>query len=180
MRTVRRFQALRIILLGLGAAIGYGILQDNVTARIAPAYFNVAHPDLGRPEIFHHASPTVLAFAWGVVATWWVGLPLGLLMALCARAGGWPKLEARELLRPGGKLLLLLAGAAAVGGVLGWGLGLERLAPVAVPTEQRSGFGIDLGVHVAAYLVGPLGGLLLCGSTLVRRRRLARAQERPA
>ncbi|MGC4113285.1 MAG: hypothetical protein QM765_01125 [Myxococcales bacterium] len=169
-----RFHALRIVLLGLGAAVAYGILQDHVTARIAPAYFNVAHADLGYPEIFHSQSPTVLAFAWGIVATWWVGLPLGLLMAVCARAGGWPKLGADDLLRPVGTLLVVLAVAAATGGVLGWALDLQHLAPAKVPVEQRAGWGIDWGIHLAAYLVGLVGGLVLCVSTLLRRRRLSR------
>ncbi|HEY3451969.1 MAG TPA: hypothetical protein VGK67_36760 [Myxococcales bacterium] len=175
-----RFQALKIILLGLGAAVGYGILQDNVTARIAPSYFNVAHPDLGYPAIFHHASPTVLAFAWGVVATWWVGFPLGILMALCARAGGWPKLEARALLKPVGKLLGVMIVGAFLGGLLAWGLGISYYAPAGIPLDQKEGWGIDFGAHLAAYFVGPAGGLVLCVLTLLRRRRLSRSLGDPA
>lgn len=175
-----RFQALRIILLGLGAAVGYGILQDNVTARIAPAYFNVAHPDLGYPAIFHSESPTVLAFAWGVAATWWVGLPLGILMALCARAGRWPKLEAKALVRPVGKLLVVMVVGAILGGILAWWLGVSFHAPAGVPFEQREGWGIDLGAHLAAYAIGPLGGLVLCVSAVLRRRKLSLATVKPA
>jgi len=175
-----RFQALRIILLGLGAAVAYGILQDNVTARLCPAYFNVAHPDLGHPEVFHHASPTVLAFAWGVAATWWVGFPLGGLMAVCARAGGWPKLDARALLRPVGKLLAVLIGGAVAGGLLGWLLGVGSLAPQKIALEDRQGWGIDYGAHLAAYAVGPLGGLVLCASTVWKRRKLSRSLGKPA
>lgn len=169
-----RFQALKILGLGLGGAVLFGIAQDNVTARIAPAYFNVAHPDLGYPAIFHHSSPTVLALVWGVAATWWIGLPLGLLLAVCARAGGWPKLGAADLLRPVGVLLAAMAAAAIAGGVLGSVLGLSFHAPHDVPLEQRAGWGVDWGAHLAAYAVGPPGGLIVCVGTLWRRRRLAR------
>jgi hypothetical protein len=39
------------------------------------------------PPVFATQSPTLLAFRWGVIATWWVGLFPGLFLALAARAG---------------------------------------------------------------------------------------------
>ena len=68
--------SLRIILLGLVSAVGYGLLHDQVTVRISLEYFTIGHPPLVPTE-----DPTLLALAWGVVATWWVGLPLGGLLA---------------------------------------------------------------------------------------------------
>ncbi len=65
-----------IVLLCVGAAIGYGILHDEVTARICVEYFTVGHPDL-----FGTDSPTLLGIGWGIVATWWAGLLLGIPLA---------------------------------------------------------------------------------------------------
>ena len=84
--------SLKIIALGLCAAVGYGILHDQVTARICVEYFTVGHP-----RIIASDSPTLLGLVWGVVATWWVGLPLGAMLALAARAGSLPKLDALDL-----------------------------------------------------------------------------------
>lgn len=173
--THARFEALRIVLLGLGAAVLYGIAQDHVTARICPEYFTVGHADLGMPQVFHNPSPTVLAFAWGVVATWWVGLPLGVVLAVVGRAGRWPKLTAQDLLRPIGVVLGLMALGAVVGGFVGYFSGVVALVPAAVPEAARNRFAIDFGAHLAAYVVGLAGGLGLCVWTLLHRRRLSRA-----
>src|ERR1700742_3819758 len=72
----------KIILFCLAAAIVYGILHDQVTAHLCVEYFTVAHP-----QVFHTQSPFLLALGWGVIATWWVGLPLGILLAAVARLG---------------------------------------------------------------------------------------------
>src|SRR5688500_9214653 len=66
---------LRSVGLSLLAAIGYGVAHDQVTARICVEYFTLGHPPLFPPD-----SPTFPALGWGVAATWWVGLPLGLLL----------------------------------------------------------------------------------------------------
>ena len=55
---------------------------------------------IAHPRIVNTDSPTLVALAWGIAATWWVGLPLGCLLAAAARAGWRPKLAARALLRP--------------------------------------------------------------------------------
>jgi len=69
-------QFLKIVGLGVLAAIGYGIVHDQVTVRVCLEYFTIFHP-----RLISSTSPTLLALAWGVAATWWVGLPLGLGLA---------------------------------------------------------------------------------------------------
>ena len=93
-------KSLSIVALAMAAAISYGIVHDQITARICLEYFTIGHPRLIASE-----SPTVLALFWGVVATWWVGLPLGIALAVAARIGGRPKLTATDLVRPLAKLL---------------------------------------------------------------------------
>jgi len=167
----KRFEALRIALLGLGAAVCYGVLQDQVTARICPEYFTLGHGDLGMPAVFHNPSPTILAFAWGTVATWWVGLPLGTVLAICARAGKWPKLVAQDLLGPILVLLIVMAMGAATGGVFAYGVGSMHRYPPGLQPESHVRFDVDAGAHLAAYEVGLVGGVILCISTVVLRRR---------
>jgi hypothetical protein len=95
---------LKIILICVAAAIAFGVVHDQVTARVCLEYFTVFHP-----PVFATQSPTALAFGWGVIATWWVGLFLGLLLTLAARAGSRPKQTASQQLRPIAKLLLGMA-----------------------------------------------------------------------
>jgi hypothetical protein len=82
----------KIIAFGLFAAIAYGVIHDQVTARVCLEYFTIGHPALIRTS-----SPTLLALAWGFVATWWVGIPLGVIIAIAARHGGRPKLSAAQV-----------------------------------------------------------------------------------
>jgi hypothetical protein len=55
-----------IVALAVAAGIAYGILHDQVTARVCLEYFTIGHPPLIPSQ-----SPTLLAIAWGIVATWW-------------------------------------------------------------------------------------------------------------
>ena len=101
----------KIILLCLAAALVYRILHDQITARVCVESFTVFHP-----PIFATHSPTLLALGWGVFATWWVGLFLGLLLTLAARAGSRPKLTAATLVHPIGHLLIVVACSAFIAG----------------------------------------------------------------
>ena len=80
-----------IVVQGVLAAVLYGIVHDQITIRICPEYFTIAHPHISDTK-----SLTLLAVMWGVIATWWVGLPLGIAIGLAARVGRLPKLEPRR------------------------------------------------------------------------------------
>jgi len=71
-------EMVKIVLLCIVSAVVYGILHDQVTARACVEYFTIGHP-----PVFKTDSPTLLALGWGVIATWWVGLLLGIPAALC-------------------------------------------------------------------------------------------------
>jgi hypothetical protein len=165
-------ERIRIVLLATFAAIAYGIVHDQVTARICVEYFTIGHPPL-----FPTSSPTLLALGWGVVATWWVGLPLGLILSVAARQGGRPKLTAAELRRPIGMLLLGMGACAVIAGVVGGLLavaGKVWLTPPMsslVPADRHVPFLIDLWMHSASYASGVLGGLALAVWTWQRRAR---------
>ena len=99
-------QFVGIVLFSIAAAVFYGIAHDQVTARVCVEYFTIGHP-----PVFHTTSPTLLALGWGALATWWVGLPLGIFLACASRLGAWPRLTVRDLVRP-----LSLESAATVNG----------------------------------------------------------------
>src|ERR1039457_3262554 len=96
----RNMQSAAIIFLSIAAAIVYGIVHDQITARICVEYFTIGHP-----PIFGTNSPTLLGIGWGVIATWWVGMILGEPLAIVSRCGNRPTLSARRLIHP---ILILL------------------------------------------------------------------------
>ena len=159
-------QGLRIIALTILAAIGYGILHDQVTARICVEYFTIGHPPL-----FPTESPALLAIGWGI------GLPLGILLAAAARLGRRPKWTARRLRRPIAVLLLCMGACAAVAGIVGGILALRGavwLAPplaTRVPADRHVAFLVDLWIHSGSYFAGILGGLALVAWTWRQRQR---------
>lgn len=156
---------LRILALCILAAVLYGIVHDQITVRVSLEYFTIGHPHL-----FATDSPTVLALAWGVVATWWVGLLLGLLLAFACRRGPWPRRSWRSLVRPVARLLALMAVFALGAGCLGHALGragwVVLTGPLAanVPPERHAAFLGAWWAHLASYLGGGVGGLWLVRS----------------
>lgn len=155
--------ALRILLLSVAAAVVYGVLHDQVTVRVCIEYFTIGHP-----PVFPTESPTLLALGWGVIATWWVGVLLGLPLAFAARLGRRPPRSAVSLVRPIAILLAVMAVSAAVAGFVGHALAdagsVFLLEPLAsrVPKARHAVFQACLCAHSASYLVGFLGGAALC------------------
>jgi hypothetical protein len=153
-------QALAIVVLCVISALIYGIVHDQVTARVCVEYFTIGHP-----PIFDTTSPTLLGIGWGVVATWWVGLLLGIPLALAARVGNRPKRSARSLVRPIALLLGVMAATALLAGIVGYFLAREGIVvlvePLAsrVPRGQHLAFLADLWAHSMSYLGGFVGGI---------------------
>ena len=163
-------ESAKIILLSIAAAILYGICHDQITARVCVEYFTIGHP-----PVFNTTSPTLLAFGWGVIATWWVGLILGWWLSVAARWGTRPKLGVRDLAPSIGLLLAVMAVCSLISGVVGYlaatrGLvGLDAASRARLPRGTHDPFIADLWAHSAAYGVGFLGGAVLCVATWRRR-----------
>lgn len=142
------------------AAVCYGIVHDQVTARVCVEYFTVGHP-----PVFATDDPTLLGIGWGVIATWWVGLLLGVPLAIVARAGSRPRRSVGSLVRPVAYLLAAMAVCALAAGVIGWMLASRGavffVGPIAraVPAERHVPFLADLWAHSASYLIGLVGGI---------------------
>ncbi len=163
-------ESLKIVFVCIAAAILYGIVHNQFTARICVEYFTIFHP-----PVFGTQSPTLLAFGWGIIATWWVGLFLGVMLAVAARAGSRPKLQVSVLLTPIGELLLLMGGSALLSGLTGYLL--VRRGIIAPPDWIASSlarctharFMADWWAHSASYAVGFFGGIVICVAQYRRR-----------
>ena len=156
-------ESLKIVLACVAAAICYGMIHDQLTARICIEYFTVFHP-----PVFATHSPTLLGVGWGIIATWWVGAILGVMLAVAARAGARSKLTVVALLGPIGKLLFTMAACAALSGFLGFVLAENNLVSppdwvaANLPAAAHSRFMADWWAHTASYASGLFGGIALC------------------
>jgi|SRR5579872_802 len=161
----------RIVLLATASAITYGLIHDQVTAHLCVEYFSVAHP-----PVFPTKSAFLLALGWGVIATWWVGLPLGIGLAAAARIGPQPRLSWADLQSTVFKLMLATAAAAVACGAIGAFLVYAGRAPVpggwaaVIPPSKQIAFSADGWAHQASYAFGTIGGLVVIGLTVWRRR----------
>ena len=169
-------EALNIVLFATLAAVCYGILHDQVTAHLCVEHFTIAHP-----PVFPTESPFWLAIGWGIIATWWVGLRLGVLLAVAARFGANRKLTLAELRRPIVFLMLFSGVMALLSGSLGAVLVATGTLPVpngwaeVIPPDKHVAFSADAWAHGASYASGALGGLFVIGRTAWLRFRTATA-----
>jgi hypothetical protein len=164
----------KIVLLGLIAAIGFGVVHDQVTARVCVEYFTIGHP-----PIFGTRSPTLLALGWGFVGTWRQGLVLAVVTAIFARLGARPPLSARRLLPPLAVLLLGVAVSSLTFGIVGYclvaggAIAVDGSLVWGVPPSSHARFVADLWAHRAAYLASYFGTVVLWGWIVRKRQRLA-------
>lgn len=172
-------ESLKIIAGCILAASLYGIVHDQITARVCLEYFTVLHP-----PIFHHTqSPTLLGLGWGTYATWPVGVVLGILFAICARAGNRPKTTLSDLIPVLLRLLAFMAASALVVSTLGYFFGpmpvrdtyIVRMTPkvrAGIPAGKERRFVADLWATGGSYASGLSGGVFCCA--LVYRKRVRR------
>ena len=163
---------IRDSLICVATCVAYGIIHDQITARICVEYFTIGHP-----RVFPTDDPTLLGLVWGVIATWWVGVLLGIPLAAACRFGRWPKREPKTLWRPLFRLCTISFAIAAFAGFAGWIAASNGwvflVGPVAdrVPADRHVPFLIDLWIHSASYLVGFAGGIVVIVMVLLGRQR---------
>lgn len=171
-------EIVKILAFSVLAAIIYGVAHDQITARICIEYFTVGHPPLIRST-----SPTMLGLAWGIVATWWVGLPLGLLLAAAARGGNRPKFSAAQVVPYIVGLIVTVALLALTMGGVGYVLAtrgyiaLPMYWALRLPRDVQVPFLIDACMHGASYVFGILGGVVIAAIVYRRRRATEEASD---
>ncbi|MFN0195332.1 MAG: hypothetical protein ACKVT0_01195 [Planctomycetaceae bacterium] len=157
---VERLHEVAILMMTVLAAIIYGVIHDQITVRICLEYFTMFH-DLP----FESDSPTVIALLMGILATWWVGLPLGVGLMLASRAGSLPKRSAMSLIRPLAVLLVLMGIGTVIAGFAGYHFASTgQVVPPGdfaqiILKSRHPVFVADYWAHNASYLGGVIGGL---------------------
>lgn len=154
---------LYVVLLSLLAACAYGVVHDQVTARICLEYFTVAHPPL-----FPTSSTTLLALCWGVAATAGIGLVFGSVLAAVSQSGSSQPWPITRLVLPVLSLLVVMGAAAFSAGLVGYTLSARGLLhlptslAVAVSPRDHDRFMAVWFAHGASYLFGFVGAGVLC------------------
>lgn len=161
----------KIVALAILASVVYGIIHDQITIRRSPAYFTdwQVHADF-----FHHQNLTVVALFWGVVATWWVGLILGILLAGAANIGKTDPWTWKQVLRP----LFIVMATTGILAVMGYqtSQALGFTVPSSVVNfwmEDSEGyvrFSAVWVAHTVSYVAAGVGGLGLSIHILQKRR----------
>ena len=178
-----RIKEYLFIVVATAAAMGYGIVNDQITSWISWEYFYYGkslEAQLGPGTPPDALRLHLWAAVIGMQATWWVGLPLGAAILLANNPRpGLPSLPLRRLYTRTLPMVLLITVAFGVlGGVLGaegwlnwtsdnirvaWGLASLR------PTRYVCVY----GVHLGGYVGGPVAAIVAVVRIVRERRRLA-------
>jgi hypothetical protein len=143
--------------------MAYGVVHDQVTARISLEYFTVGHPMLIRTN-----SPTILGLEWGVLGTLAGGLLVGYLLARCAVGGSGPPYPKEALCRSIAVLFCCMGLAAILAGLLGYVL--QRHGWISLPepyseilrADRQTRFMAVWWAHGGSYLAAYAGaGIIL-------------------
>tara|TARA_Y100000589_G_scaffold125566_1_gene119719 strand:+ start:818 stop:1327 length:510 start_codon:yes stop_codon:yes gene_type:complete len=161
---------LKIILASILLSITYGITHDLITTQISIEYFTIGHP-----IIIDTNSPILLALLWGTIATWWVGLIIGILISFSSRLGSKPKLNLKDVFKPILKLITAMFAGALLGGLIGYITSINqiftlvpRLAKQIDPSRHHL-FLTAGWAHTSSYIIGFIGGITLCVKIILRR-----------
>jgi hypothetical protein len=163
---------IKIVLACVLAAIVYGIIHDQVTARVCLEYFTVFHP-----PVFLTKSPTLQGIGWGIIATWWAGAIVGMLIGIAARLGLRAQMTIREILPLILTLQVFMAFCAIAAGTIGYFKGtMPAEIYTMLPVQMHRRSLADWWAHNASYASGFLGGLTVCAIVAVRRVKILRQQ----
>ena len=170
-------QVTLIILLCLVFSILFGILHNQVSARVSEEYFTIGHRAL-----IQSTSPTLMGIAWGVNSTWWVGLILGVLLALAGRLGNRQRRSAASLIKPLLMLFLVCGTASLLLGFAAYRLSSSGSIPFlkgmtdAIAVHRQPRYMAALWMHTASYTAATMGGLILAVRIVFDRLRKIREE----
>lgn len=171
---VRNVPRYRLMLIGIALLSGYGMLQDQVSARLCPEYFTKLHPPIpGLTE----GDPTLLGIAWGFLGAWGGGAILGYAVGIAAAVGPRPPLGVGDLVRPMLAPVAAVAASTALTGIVVWvhtGMFGVRVCPelngIVSPERHRAALTVAC-YHFAAYATAIVGSVALCVWVSLERKR---------
>jgi hypothetical protein len=153
----------------------YGIIHDQVTYTICPEYYTkfkfyqFGLIDLGDEALF--PNPRIRVSQVGFLATWWMGLPIGIILGLV----GLTIKDNKEMFKTTLKAFLITIIIAFFTGLIGLIIGKLYLADVGVSWRlpnnlvDKAGFIAVGSMHNFSYLGGLTG--LIAGIIYILRRR---------
>lgn len=174
---------LLLLIIILSALTGglYGILHDQVTYTISPEYFTKFKFYQFGLKIFILADQRVGAMLVGILATWWMGLIIGLILGALSLL-----FDARQMFGQWFRSMVITIGVAVMVPVLALGVWLiiQKVSPspaqtVYLPAFVPEGITVDdtkaftaVGViHNFSYLGGLLGLVAGCWYMVVKYRK---------
>jgi hypothetical protein len=159
----KEVKQIKIILTILVISVCYGIIHDMITAHLCVEYFTIGHP-----TVIESDSPVLLALVWGVIATWWAGLLMGILIVAFNSIGTYPSLEYRQIIRLVLKLICIMFILAIVAGLIGYVLSEQNVIYLIpklanrIDTSSHSRFLAAGWMHVTSYLTALIGTFIIC------------------
>lgn len=180
----------KIFGLAVGSVFAYGILNDQITARICLEYFTKGFhesmllgwtgPILSTVRnmlLAYKGSATIVGIIWGVIATFSIAIIAGIVITFFSRLLKWPKLNVSDLKYPMMNAMGITGIGALAGGIVGYHKaavhGVARMwANANVASGNLVGWQVCAYAHSAAYLVGPIAIVGLCAWIVYRRYRL--------
>jgi hypothetical protein len=162
----RTTEIAKIVAMCIVASVVYGVVHDQFTARAYLPYFTQWPPHADMMPL-KTEDPTLVGLAWGFAATWWVGLILGIPLALVSTGGDSPWYNWRQLAGRLAGLLISVGGLAALGYLMSMAnhLAVHPSVPgPAVPPGDRASleaFTAVLVAHNISYLGGAVAGIVM-------------------
>jgi len=144
----------------------YGALHDQLSYTVAPEYYTRFKFDQFAAYGVRELPPRLGAAVVGALATWWVGLYAGILVAGAGFRHTTPIAMARATMRAYGILALVALAGGLLGLLVGWvAFGSNEAAPYvdwwrpAGLTAPRRFYAVGM-MHNAGYLGGAVGALV--------------------
>lgn len=162
----------RSIGIGTLAAVGYGVVHDQISIRISPPYLLDWHPSL-----LPTRDPTTVALVWGVVATWWFGLILGAVLAGASTLGPRPQAPWAWIVRATAAVFATSAVAATLALLVFAALRIELPnlfgeVYAALDPVGRLAFSRTAAMHEASYDAAGVATVVAAVTIYVRRGRI--------
>ena len=180
-------ETLKITALSTTAAVIFGISHDLITTQINFDYFSsdiTHHGPVTReyfPGVYKSKSPVLYAFLWGTIATWWVGVPLGLGLSGASLLGDKEPVYWDELVLPVTKLIATNLAISCLAGLYTYATTEDRMATYNTVDKNRNlqykpyttnerTFKTVATMHNAAYLSAVAVGTFLIYKTYAGRK----------
>ncbi|OJW70825.1 MAG: hypothetical protein BGO68_02335 [Candidatus Amoebophilus sp. 36-38] len=134
-------------------AVAYGIVHDLITTQINFDYFASDRTHHGPytkahfPFIYRTNNKILYALLWGTIATWWVGLPLGIICGIAARCNS-KKLTWHNLMKPMSLFSVGMLTTSIIVGLLNY-------------VNYKDSFEMVAVMHQTSYITGIVGGILM-------------------